>query len=977
MGPWCAEATWFPPGVPEATDRVRISPGHRVVLDGSCVQVAADVTTQADPRWTDPVPRGTLASAGGQTLRIGDPLGNYAIENFGSIELAGGDRLEIDCDSTWTPSCTAANRPGSRFVARGARLGTGVVTAVFGENCPANSDFLPDAPFQASDCTDVAIEVEGLGAVEDGDPRFVGRFIRFDWPSAHRGTWYRIAGASAPNRLTLDYNSEAQQAARGIGPATATAIASVAQGSTEVAWPGGLDGADARVSIGAWFACDDDCPAVTNDSPFPGASLERLPCASARRIVDVPMTCEGGPNAGALCPDGNECSGGTCSAVSGRLWLESGYPTATCADGAAARIIGSSAGNGYAAVDYVERFAPGDPFVVWDPVTLTVPVENRQFASTQDKTVGGLHIDDDSVVDFEGVRMSFWGRGDSGILAGYDPIQTNFTPANSSGALYLRHVEIAHFGGGEAVNYRNVKNGLGANEDVTVRDPLPTDQGVDPSRGHGVWLNEYDYAGGNGVAVIVRFRGTRLGDDCIVVNGGSTSAPDAHEFARITLDHPTCTFASTLAQQPSAQCFDLQDPELMVRDGVDVLAPLCSNYQNGGFWWANSPNGAATSGRFLVSDGVFQNLQEPCLGTGTRSDFNALRVVLVNSLCRALPAHTAQAGVTAMGSFGADVFSSYFADAVRGIADADVVKGAFVRLGYRNGASGLYTGMSEPENFTASDQTYEDVAVSRAPCPPGMSCPIARGFEVDSRDERDLGPLAHARHLRGARGEHRRRGVPALRQPDRARDGARLGRLGHPPAVPRSGAAADPRRIEQPVREHAVLLHSGGCGLSAAVADDALERRDRGALAGDRRSDAASRHDAVHHGDERLDARGRARRGAGFLGAARARASAPRRARPAGGTHSCVCRRRRRRRPVRRARRVPDGRLSGAALPGRSRRLHGGRLGLRSASSRASRPRAVSASARPPACVRTASTRACPASRASRPATDRTTTAMD
>ena len=49
-------------------------------------------------------------------------------------------------------------------------------------------------------------------------------------------------------------------------------------------------------------------------------------------------------------------------------------------------------------------------------------------------------------------------------------------------------------------------------EDVTARDPLPTDQGDDPSRGHGVWMNEYSYAGGDGVATIVRFRGTRLGE---------------------------------------------------------------------------------------------------------------------------------------------------------------------------------------------------------------------------------------------------------------------------------------------------------------------------------------------------------------------------------------------------------------------------------------------------------------------------------
>ncbi len=722
-GAWCDPASWNPQGVPEASDQVRILPGHHVVLDGACEQVAADLALF----------EGTLSSRGGQTLRIGDPLGSYAIENAGSIELGAGDRLEIDCDSVPTQRCVVSNTAGGRFVARGAQVGGGVVRAVFGENCPANSDFRPLAPFQASDCTDVTIEVDGLGVLENGDARFLGRMIRFGWPAAHRGTWYRIVGVSAPNRLTLAYNSESQQAERGIAPMNSRVVASVGPGSNSVSWPGGLQGRDALVAIGAWFVCDEDCPAVINDSPFPGASEERLPCSSARRIVDVPMMCAGGVNPGTLCPNGSECVGGTCSAPSERLWLESGYPTTTCAQGAPARIIGSSAGAGYAAVDYVERFALGDPFVIWDPVTLTVPDENKQFANVQDKTAGGLRVANNAVVDLEGVRMSFWGRGDSGIAAGFHPIDSDFTAANTSGALYLRNVEIAHYGAANAVNYGSVRNGLGANEDVTARDPLPTDQGENASRGHGLWLNEYPYAGGDGIATIVRFRGTRLGDDCIVVNDRSLPALDRYSFKRITLDHPTCTFASTLDRRPSAQCFDFQDVNLKIRDGVDVIAPLCSNYETGGLWWAHAPWSSAVSGRWLVSDGVFQNMQRPCFGTDTQYDHNLLRVLAVNSLCRAMPAHTLQPGVTATGSLGADVFSSYFSGSIRSVIDADVAKGVFVRLGYRNGATGFYTSLAE-QYFSSADQRYEDVAVSRAECPPGVTCAFARGIQIGTQD---------------------------------------------------------------------------------------------------------------------------------------------------------------------------------------------------------------------------------------------------
>ncbi len=519
-GSWCAPETWDPAGIPDAGEQVRIRAGHRVVLDGSCPQAAADLTVEGSP---GPEAAGTLSTIGGQSLTIGNPIASFAILNAGLIELTGGDRLEIECGAVATSNCGVANAAGGRFVARGVRVGAGVITSVSGENCPANSDFLPDAPFQATDCTDISIAVDGLDLVENGDPRLVGRYIRFGWPSAHRGTWYKIIGASSPNLLTLDYNSEGQQAVRGVGPAVATATAAVAQGSTAVTWPGGLGGADARASLGAWFLCDADCPAVTNDSPFPGASSERLPCASARRIVDVPQSCQGGSNPGALCPNGTECAGGTCSAVSGRLTLASSYPTQTCDGGASARIIGSSAGVGYAAVDYIERFAVGDPFVVWDPVSLTVPDANKQFSSTQDKTAAGLQLADDATVDLEGVRISFWGRGDVGVAAGLKPIDSRLSSANSEGALYLRQVEISHFGGTVAVNYANIKNGLGRNEDVTARDPLPTDQGEDPSRGHGLWINQYDYPGGDGIAVIVGWRGTRLGDDCIVVNADSTA----------------------------------------------------------------------------------------------------------------------------------------------------------------------------------------------------------------------------------------------------------------------------------------------------------------------------------------------------------------------------------------------------------------------------------------------------------------------
>lgn len=698
-GAWCAAETWDPPGTPGSSDRITIAQGHHVTLEGGCAQAAADLTIES----------GALSSVGGQVLTVGDPIASYAIRNEGTIELSGGDRLEIDCDAVDTTNCEVANVAGGLFRARGVRLGSGVVTAVTGENCPANSDFLPEAPFQAADCTDVSIDVDGLGGIEDGDARFVGRYIRFGWPSAHRGTWYRIVGASAPSRLVLDYNSEGQQAARGIGPSSPTATATVAQGSTTVIWPSGLEGADARASLGAWFVCDADCPAVSNDSPFAGASSERLPCSSARRIADVPV---------------NE----------GRFSLVSGYPSASCSNGAAARIIGSSASTGRSAVEYVERFAAGDPFVVWNPVTLTVPEANKQFAPVQSKTGAGLRFEDDSVVDLEGVRISFWGRGDAAFGLDYDPIESRFTGANTTGALYLRQVEISHFGGGEAVKYKNIKNGLGANEDVTARDPLPTDLGADPSRGHGLWINRYEYPGGDGIVAIVGWRGTRLGDDCIVVNGDSTSAPNRYQFARITLDHPTCTFASTLGQQPSAQCLDFQDTDLMLRDGVDILAPLCSNFHNGGLMWVANQTGATASGRWLVSDGVFQNLQDSCVGAPTNADYNAFRVLVVNSLCRSVPAFSAQPGASSDGIVGADVFSSYVADGLRGIAEADVVRGAFIRLGRANGATGLYTGSSRPWFFTSSDQSYEDVAVTRTDCPPDLSCGWARGFDVGTHD---------------------------------------------------------------------------------------------------------------------------------------------------------------------------------------------------------------------------------------------------
>ncbi|MEX2205344.1 MAG: thrombospondin type 3 repeat-containing protein [Myxococcota bacterium] len=728
-GPWCDAATWSPPGVPQATDQITIAAGHHVVLDGSCVQAAADLTIQASG---SPTAYGVLSTTGGQTLTLGDPVASYAIFNLGVIELTGGDRLEIDCDSVDTTNCEVQNVIGSQFVARGTELGSGVVVSVSGENCPANSDFLPTAPFQSADCTDITLDVDGLGVVENDDPRFVGQYIRFGWPSAHRGTWYQIVGAIAPNRLTLDYNSEGQQAARGIGPTPSTATAMVAQSSSSVTWPGGLAEAEARASLGAWFLCDDDCPAVTNDSPFPGASSEWLPCSSARRIVDVPLACNGGLNPGTLCPDGTECIGGTCSAVSGLLTLASGYPTSTCQSGASARIIGSSASNGRAAVDYLERFAVGDPFVVWDPVTLTVPDANKQFAPVQNKTAGGLRLFNNATVDLEGVRISFWGRGDAGFSFNYDPIHSGMSGTNTTGGLYLRQVEIAHFGGGEAVNALNIKNGLGRNEDVTARDPLPTDQGLDPSRGHGLWINQYDYAGGNGIAVVVGWRGTRLGDDCIVVNGDSASAPDRHEFARITLDHPTCTFASTLGTQPSATCFDFQDVDLKVRDGVDILAPLCSNYHNGAVRWVAHQSGATTGGRLLVTDGVFQNFQEACVGQPANVNYDAFWGLFVNSLCRGLPADTAQPDVDARGVVGANVFSSFIADANRGIVDADVVRGAFVRLGYDNGATGLSIGSSTLSVFTSDDQAYEDVAVLRTACPAGVSCPRARGVDVGS-----------------------------------------------------------------------------------------------------------------------------------------------------------------------------------------------------------------------------------------------------
>ena len=698
-GGWCAAQTWDPPGAPEASDTVTIGASHHVVLDGSCAQVAADLTVEG----------GALSTVGGQTLTLGDPISSYAIRNAGTIELAGGDRLEIDCDEVDTSNCAVANVAGGLFRARGARLGSGVVSAVTGENCPANSDFLPEGPFQASDCTDVSIDVDGLGWIEDGDSRFVGRYIRFGWPSAHRGTWYRIVGASAPNRLVLDYNSEGQQAARGIGPSSPAATATVAQGSTTVIWPGGLEGADARASLGAWFVCDADCPAVSNDSPFAGASSERLPCSSARRIADVPVTGE-------------------------QFSLVTGYPTASCSNGGAARIIGSSASTGRSAVDYVERFAAGDPFVVWNPVTLTVPEANKQFAPVQSKTGAGLRFEDDAVVDLEGVRISFWGRGDRVFGLDYDPIDSQFTGANTTGALYLRQVEISHFGGGEAVKYRNIKNGFGANEDVTARDPLPTDLGADPSRGHGLWIDRYEYPGGDGIVAIVGWRGTRLGDDCIVVNGDSTSAPNRYQFARITLDHPTCTFASTLGQQPSAQCLDFQDTDLKLRDGVDILAPLCSNFHNGGLMWVANQTGATASGRWLVSDGVFQNFQDSCVGAPTNADYNAFRVLVVNSLCRSVPAFSAQPGLSSEGIAGADVFSSYVADGLRGIAEADVVRGAFIRLGGVNGATGLYTGSLRPWFFTSSDQSYEDVAVTRTDCPPDLSCGWARGLDVGTND---------------------------------------------------------------------------------------------------------------------------------------------------------------------------------------------------------------------------------------------------
>jgi len=194
-GTWCAADTWYPPGVPDASDQVFIVSGHHIVLDGACTQIAADLTLGPTNTW--PLVS-TLSTIGGQTLTVGDPIATYAIWNRRAIELTGGDRLEIDCDAVATSNCEVTNGSMSRFVAHGVQMGSGVVLSVSGENCPANSDFLPEAAFRATDCTDVSIEVDGLGLVQDDDPRFVGRYIRFGWPSPHRGTWYTFRSGREP-----------------------------------------------------------------------------------------------------------------------------------------------------------------------------------------------------------------------------------------------------------------------------------------------------------------------------------------------------------------------------------------------------------------------------------------------------------------------------------------------------------------------------------------------------------------------------------------------------------------------------------------------------------------------------------------------------------------------------------------------------------------------------------------------------------
>ena len=208
-------------------------------------------------------------------------------------------------------------------------------------------------------------------------------------------------------------------------------------------------------------------------------------------------------------------------------------------------------------------------------------------------------------------------------------------------------------------------------------------------------------------------------------------------WQRITLDHPTCTFASTLGRRPSAQCIDLQDPDLKVRDGVDVLAPLCSNYQNGGLWWAHcageqrrsraagwSATACSRTCRSRVI-GVFRNRPTT---TGSAS-------LAVNSLCRALPAHTSQPGTTPIGSIGVDVFSSYISGATRAIRRRGRGEGRVrpTRLRQRRDRA-LHRARRVGVASARTTRRYEDVVVRRVACPVGVNCTIARGIEVGTAD---------------------------------------------------------------------------------------------------------------------------------------------------------------------------------------------------------------------------------------------------
>lgn len=712
-GLWSATATWGGAAVPVATDTCTINANVEVVCDvsGTPGCVCGDLTVTAG---------GTVSTDGqGRTITLGDSTTTYSISNAGTIMLSGGDTLSQDCNAVATANCEFTN--SGRVVARGTLVGQGTVAAASGENCPAYSSFIPGSVV-LSNCNtnNITVTARGLGLIVDDDARFVGRYLVFTYPAAHRGVWYKIADAVSPDQLVLDFNSNGQNRPLGKGPeATPTGNATVAAASTSVSWAAGItSGNNAYATQGAAFFCDADCPALSNTDP--ATANEYLPCPSARRITAV--------------------TAGTPAT----LTLESGYPTANCAGGAAATIVGTSSSS-RRFYDYVERIAPGDPFVIYNPVTFSIPAASKSYNTTQSYAAGGYIATDNSVTDFEGVRMEFWGRGDSGVGSDIDPLQIGFTASNSTGTVRLRFVDIGFYGGGEAFSLASVPPGATLDY-MTAHNPLPTDQTPDPNRGHGLWLNDYNKAGGLGNATVNFFRGSALGDDCMVINGDSSGSSFDWDYIRI--NYPTCIGASTIGLNSSAQCLDYSDTNLQFATGLTVTGMVCSNYMNGGITYGTKSGGATTAGTVLVRDSLIQNLQANCWGNGSGANAGNNHTLeshtFLNSVCRGVSVNASDGNLSWNGLAGVNAYSSLIADANRGALDPDVLKGVFIETGYVNGSTGVYINGTTPANWTNSDLAITDVAVYRQSCPTGVTCTTIRGFDFTTNDNAtQTGTISH------------------------------------------------------------------------------------------------------------------------------------------------------------------------------------------------------------------------------------------